>query len=169
MAAQQKIEARPRNWLTPVTLVLLREESSYGYELMERLEEEFGFEQIRAGTLYRTLRQTDKEGLCKSEWDTSESGPARRMYSITEAGEEYLCEHNPCRTIGIMPMIGLPLLRSLFTITVTITRWVFLGVYRGQAQHGQTKKPCKRGLWGAAGLGVPGTPRLSLGLSSRYM
>ena len=38
-----------------MTLVLLREESSYGYELMERLEEEFGFEQIRAGTLYRTL------------------------------------------------------------------------------------------------------------------
>ena len=89
MAAQQTIEARPRNWLTPVTLVLLREETSYGYELMERLEE-FGFEQISAGTLYRTLRRTEKEGLCESEWDTSESGPARRMYSITEAGEEYL-------------------------------------------------------------------------------
>ena len=89
MAAEQKIEARPRNWLTPVTLVLLREESSYGYELMEGLEE-FGFEQISAGTLYRTLRRTEKEGLCESEWDTSEAGPARRMYVITEAGEEYL-------------------------------------------------------------------------------
>ena len=42
MAAEQKIEARPRNWLTPVALVLLREESSYGYEIMERLEQ-FGF------------------------------------------------------------------------------------------------------------------------------
>src|ERR687889_938987 len=89
MAAQQKIEARPRNWLTPVTLVLLKEESSYGYELMERLEE-FGFEQISAGMLYRTLRRTEKEGLSESEWDTSEGGPARRMYSITEAGESYL-------------------------------------------------------------------------------
>src|SRR5215218_4944594 len=89
MAAEQKIEARPRNWLTPVTLVLLKEESSYGYEIMERLEE-FGFEQISAGTLYRTLRRTEKEGLSKSEWETSEGAPARRMYSITEAGEEYL-------------------------------------------------------------------------------
>jgi PadR family transcriptional regulator PadR len=89
MAAEQKIEARPRNWLTPVTLVLLREESSYGYELMERLEE-FGFEQISAGSLYRTLRRTEKEGLSKSEWETSESGPPRRIYAITEAGEEYL-------------------------------------------------------------------------------
>src|SRR5215208_5984868 len=90
MAAQQKIEARPRTWLTPVALVLLKEESSYGYEILERLEEEFGFEQIRAGTLYRTLRRTEQEGLCKSEWETSEVGPARRMYSITEDGEEYL-------------------------------------------------------------------------------
>ena len=33
MATEQKIEARPRKWLTPVVLVLLKEESSYGYEL----------------------------------------------------------------------------------------------------------------------------------------
>ena len=72
-----------------MTLVLLREERSYGYELMERLEE-FGFEQIRAGTLYRILRRTEQEGLCKSEWETLRGGPARRMYSITEDGEEYL-------------------------------------------------------------------------------
>jgi len=89
MASEQKIEARPKNWLTPVALVLLREESSYGYELMERLAQ-FDFEQIRVGTLYRTLRRTEKGGLCRSEWETSEGGPARRVYSITEAGEEYL-------------------------------------------------------------------------------
>ncbi len=34
-----EIEVRPRNWLTPVALVILREESSYCYELMERLED----------------------------------------------------------------------------------------------------------------------------------
>jgi poly-beta-hydroxybutyrate-responsive repressor len=72
-----------------VALVTLREENSYGYELMERLTE-FGFEQINPGTMYRTLRHMEKEGLCKSEWETSKEGPARRVYSITEAGEEYL-------------------------------------------------------------------------------
>jgi PadR family transcriptional regulator, regulatory protein PadR len=88
-AEQKKIVVRPRNWLTPVALVILREESSYGYELMGRLEE-LGFEEISAGSLYRTLRQMEKEGLCKSEWDASESSAARRMYSITDVGEEYL-------------------------------------------------------------------------------
>ena len=86
MQDRNKIEVRPKNWLTPVALVILREKRSYGYELMERLEE-FGFEQIRAGTLYRTLRQMEQEGLCSSEWETPQGGPARRMYLILKVGK----------------------------------------------------------------------------------
>jgi poly-beta-hydroxybutyrate-responsive repressor len=73
-----------------VALVILHKESSYGYELMERLAAEFEFEQVNAGTIYRTLRQMENKGLCESEWDTSGDGPARRMYYITEAGEAHL-------------------------------------------------------------------------------
>ena len=83
------VEVRPNNWAVPVILVVLREENSHGYELMERLEG-FGFEAMNPGTLYRTLRRMEKEGLCESEWETSKSGPARRLYSITDAGEECL-------------------------------------------------------------------------------
>ncbi len=92
MTTEPKVEARPRRWLTPVTLVLLEEESSHGYELMKRMEEEFGFEEIDPGSVYRTLRQMENEGLCVPEWETSstEGGPARRTYAITEAGEAYL-------------------------------------------------------------------------------
>jgi PadR family transcriptional regulator, regulatory protein PadR len=32
----------------------------------------------------------ENEGLCKSEWETSSSGPAHRVYSITNDGEAYL-------------------------------------------------------------------------------
>jgi PadR family transcriptional regulator PadR len=80
---------RPRNWLVPVILLALREWNSYGYELMERAAA-FGFEAMNPGTLYRTLRQMEKDGVVKSKWETSKGGPARRMYSITEAGEAYL-------------------------------------------------------------------------------
>ena len=84
------IQVRPRNWLMPVTLLTLRECASYGYELMERTAR-FGFEAMNPGTLYRTLRNMEKDGLCQSEWDTSSgAGPARRVYSITDAGEAYL-------------------------------------------------------------------------------
>jgi PadR family transcriptional regulator, regulatory protein PadR len=83
------VEVRPRNWLVPVILLTLREWNSYGYELMERAAA-FGFEAMNPGTLYRTLRQMEKNGVVKSSWETSKGGPARRMYSITDAGEAYL-------------------------------------------------------------------------------
>ncbi len=82
-------DPRPRNWLVPVVLLSLRELDSYGYELMERTVT-FGFEAMNPGTLYRTLRRMEEEGVVESCWETSEGGPARRMYSITDAGEAYL-------------------------------------------------------------------------------
>jgi len=89
-AGTNGIEVRPRNWLIPVILLSLRECTSYGYKLMEQAAA-FGFVAMNPGTLYRTLRHMEKDGLCESEWDTSSGGgPARRVYSITDAGEAYL-------------------------------------------------------------------------------
>jgi PadR family transcriptional regulator PadR len=82
-------EAWSKNWLVPVLLLMLREWSSYGYELMEKMST-FGLTAMNPGTFYRTLRQMEKDGMVSSSWDTSEGGPARRVYSITEAGESYL-------------------------------------------------------------------------------
>ena len=74
----------------PVTLLTLRESTSYGYKLMEQTAK-FGFGVMNPGTYYRTLRNMEKDGLCESEWDTSSgAGPARRVYTITDAGEAYL-------------------------------------------------------------------------------
>ena len=84
-----EIEVRPKNWLIAAALVMLREEGSYGYEIMERLEN-LGFGEINPGTLYRKLRQMEREGLCESEWETCEEGRRRRVYSPTDGGEEYL-------------------------------------------------------------------------------
>ena len=82
-------ESWSKNWLVPILLLMLREWSSYGYELMEKVAT-FGLSAMNPGTFYRTLRQMEKDGMVRSSWDTSETGPARRMYSITEAGETYL-------------------------------------------------------------------------------
>ena len=90
MAAQQSVEVRPKKWLYPVILVVLQQENSYGYEIMERLQNEFGFDEISPGSVYQTLRQMEKEGLCKTEWEPLEGGTARRMYSLTDEGEVFL-------------------------------------------------------------------------------
>ena len=83
------LEARPRNWLVPVILLSLKDWNSYGYELMERATA-FGFDAMNPGTLYRTLRQMEKDGIVESTWETSRGGPARRMYTITDSGKTYL-------------------------------------------------------------------------------
>jgi PadR family transcriptional regulator len=80
---------RPRNWLEAVVLLSLREWSSYGYELMARARM-FGFEAMNSGTLYKTLRRMEKDGVLESGWETSGDGPARRMYTITGSGRAHL-------------------------------------------------------------------------------
>ena len=82
-------EAWSKNWLVPILLLMLRQWSSYGYELMEKMSA-FGLAAMNPGTFYRTLRQMEKDGMVSSNWDTSEGGPARRVYSITDVGETYL-------------------------------------------------------------------------------
>ena len=70
-------------------LGLLRDWNAHGYQLAQRLADA-GLPPFDVGTIYRTLRQLERAGLVSSLWDTSESGPARRTYSLTGAGELFL-------------------------------------------------------------------------------
>ena len=70
-------------------LAFLRDWNAHGYQLAQRLAEA-GLPPFDVGTIYRTLRQLEKAGLVSSLWDTSESGPAKRTYSLTSAGELFL-------------------------------------------------------------------------------
>lgn len=70
-------------------LAMLKGWSAYGYELAQKLEQA-GFGNYNKGTVYRALRQMEALGLVSSMWDTSSAGPARRMYSMTQAGNLFL-------------------------------------------------------------------------------
>jgi DNA-binding PadR family transcriptional regulator len=45
---------------------------------------------ITMSTLYRTLRQMEKDGLLVSTWEPGPTGPARRVYTITDSGHLWL-------------------------------------------------------------------------------
>lgn len=75
--------------LSTSLLAFLKNWNAYGYQLTQRLAES-GMPECDSGTVYRTLRQLEKSGFVSSFWDTSESGPARRMYSLTAAGDLFL-------------------------------------------------------------------------------
>ena len=86
---RQEAQPQPRSWLQPFLLLALEQWQSHGYELIRRMST-FGFETLDRGSVYRTLRQLEKDGLVVSGWDTSKDGPARRLYSLTDAGRVYL-------------------------------------------------------------------------------
>jgi PadR family transcriptional regulator, regulatory protein PadR len=79
----------PKSFLRPCLLLLLREQPAHGYDLLERLQA-FGFDRSDPGGLYRTLRALEADGLVRSAWEKSASGPDRRIYELTRAGGEEL-------------------------------------------------------------------------------
>ncbi len=79
------------NILIAALLYLLLKEPSYGYLLVEKLEEvDIDPAFVPYGVVYRLLREMESDNLISSVWKISESGPSRRMYSITSEGVEYL-------------------------------------------------------------------------------
>lgn len=80
----------PKNLMVPFLLLILRGGLNlHGYKLIQELTQH-GFTSIDQGNVYRLLRQLEKDNLVKSEWDTTSSGPAKRIYSITNVGLQYL-------------------------------------------------------------------------------
>ncbi len=67
----------------------VREQGSRGHELMLR-GANLGFRAMHRGSMYRPLRQTEKECMSLSERDGLDCRLPRRKYSITESGEVYM-------------------------------------------------------------------------------
>ncbi|GMB10115.1 PadR family transcriptional regulator [Thermolongibacillus altinsuensis] len=86
---EQNFPGAPKQFVVPFLLLQLRDFNLHGYQLIEQLIK-LGFHSIDRGNIYRILRQLEKDHLISSQWDTSSEGPARRIYSLTEAGEAYL-------------------------------------------------------------------------------
>jgi poly-beta-hydroxybutyrate-responsive repressor len=78
----------PKSFLQPCLLLLLKEEPGYGYDLVVRLRE-LGLDDDSAA-VYRALRALEQRDEVSSYWNTSSTGPARRMYRLTPAGDEAL-------------------------------------------------------------------------------
>ena len=62
---------------------------AHGY-LIEEYLRGLGFLSLEMSTLYRTLRQLERDGLLCSAWEPGPTGPARRVYSLTDVGRAWL-------------------------------------------------------------------------------
>src|SRR5205814_1549321 len=62
---------------------------TYGYEILSTLESA-GFDGVGDASVYGTLRRLEQAGHLESRLAASDSGPARKYYSVTLSGAEQL-------------------------------------------------------------------------------
>jgi len=74
-----------------LVLHVLTRGASHGYAIARAVEAESDAAlRMGEGTLYPVLRTLEVDGLLASEWETVESGPARKVYRITPRGRAEL-------------------------------------------------------------------------------
>ena len=78
--------------LQPALLAILAEGPLHGYELARRLGDIPGFLDVPPDVsgIYRLLKTMEARGMVVADWDVPETGRAKRLYSITEAGRHCL-------------------------------------------------------------------------------
>lgn len=77
--------------LEGIVLAILAGRAAYGYEITSWLRDQ-GFTEIAEGTVYAILVRVEQRGLVDVEKVPSEKGPPRKVYSLNDAGREYLNE-----------------------------------------------------------------------------
>ena len=75
--------------LDTAVLAVVREERTYGYDLVRRLREA-GLDEVGEASVYGTLRRLFNAGHLTSEIVPSDEGPARRYYGLNESGRALL-------------------------------------------------------------------------------
>ena len=72
-------------------LAVLQESPRHGYAIAREIERRCADAlQVGEGALYPALRALERDGMVKSAWETQPSGPARRIYTLTDAGHAKL-------------------------------------------------------------------------------
>lgn len=77
----------------PLTLLILNEADSYGYEIIQYVSRLTGGElNWTESMLYPVLHRLEKQKLIKSYWGNSPTGRKRKYYSVTKSGLNALNE-----------------------------------------------------------------------------
>lgn len=84
-------EGPQKRFIEPRLLYLIGQSPTYGYQLIEDIGElPFPGPIPDSAAVYRMLRELEKDGLVRSEWEHGESGPSKRVYYLTPQGEARL-------------------------------------------------------------------------------
>jgi DNA-binding PadR family transcriptional regulator len=77
---------------TILSILAASEEPLHGYVIVQRAAGTpmFGGKKPDATGVYRTLKAMEADGLVTAAWETPKAGPAKRSFTLTEAGRATL-------------------------------------------------------------------------------
>ncbi len=80
-----------KRWVQFLILRVVYETPSYGYKIVESIEDlTGGRHKIKLGSAYTLLRRMEKRGLLTSKWEKGKETPDKRIYRATKKGEQLL-------------------------------------------------------------------------------
>ena len=81
-------------FLQPAILMILLRGALHGYILIEDIAQTPMFQGVRpdASGVYRYLKLMEERELINSSWSIEDTGPAKRIYQITDKGYQCLLE-----------------------------------------------------------------------------
>ncbi len=79
-------------FVEPIVLICLAKlKKTHGYQIAREAEQlTITHSPLDVAAIYRTLRQLEELGFVTSSWDTTNPGPAKREYTLTEEGWEQI-------------------------------------------------------------------------------
>jgi DNA-binding PadR family transcriptional regulator len=82
--------------IQPAMLAILAKESLHGYELVRKIGDipHFLEEAPDMSGVYRMLKAMEKRGMVTSDWDMSQDGRPKRIFTITDTGRQCLVNWN---------------------------------------------------------------------------
>ncbi|WHH58695.1 helix-turn-helix transcriptional regulator [Petroclostridium sp. X23] len=86
------MKGRNYRHLSAFILLVLAQREIHGGAIHTTLCETLPNFNTDTGAVYRCLQELESDGAVESEWDTSEPGPARKIYKITSLGWNELGE-----------------------------------------------------------------------------
>lgn len=79
-------------FIQPAVLAILAKEPQHGYAVVEQIKlmPMLEGQAPDSAGVYRLLSAMQERGLVQSHWDTSGSGPAKKLFCLTDSGRECL-------------------------------------------------------------------------------
>lgn len=91
MEKRTSVRGRKNRHLPAFILLFLADKDAHGGSLWSQISSMMPDHQdIDSGAVYRVLRDLEERGCVTSYWNTEDSGPAKRIYHVTEHGMEEL-------------------------------------------------------------------------------